>query len=61
MCYVNCLLGRGFKRKYQVLFSLKNNENKYSRPSSAAIMYGALRVKVEYDTAPYFSAFYKGK
>ena len=30
--------------KYQVLFSVKNNE-KYSRLSSAAVVIGALKVK----------------
>ena len=30
--------------KYQALFSLKNKEN-YSRPSSAAVVIGAFRVK----------------
>ena len=30
--------------KYQVLFSLKHNE-KYSRLSAAAVVFGALRVK----------------
>ena len=30
--------------KYQVLFSLKNNNEKYLRLSSAAVMIGALRV-----------------
>ena len=31
--------------KDQVLFSLKNNEKKYSRLSSTAVVLGALRVK----------------
>ena len=36
--------------KYQVLFSLKKKKNneKYSRPSSAALLIGALRVKVNF-------------
>ena len=36
--------------KYQVLFSLKNNE-KYSRLSSAAVVIGALGLKPVYDKA----------
>ena len=32
--------------KYQVLFSLKNNEKFFMNVTSAAVMIGALRVKV---------------
>ena len=32
--------------KYQVLISLKNNEKKYSRLSSAAVVIDAIRVKI---------------
>ena len=39
--------------KYQVLFSLKNNE-KYLLMSSAAAVYGALRVKITHMIHLYF-------
>ena len=38
----------GFSHAYQDLFSLKNNEKKYSRLSSAAVVTGALRVNREF-------------
>ena len=36
--------------KYQVLFSLKNNEKVFINISSAAVVIGALRVKFQYRT-----------
>ena len=38
---------------YQVLFSLKNNKKKYSRLLSAAVVVGALKVKMDWYTLPF--------
>ena len=50
--------------KYQVLFSLKNNDEKNSRLSSAAVVIGALRVNIcvpRTDRVRWGKTFMRGK